>query len=149
SSSSGYNLILYGTPVSALRITSGQGAGGFVGTIAGTSAVPPLYAGLIAIINATQGRPTGYLNPSLYLIGETPWISVFRDIADGISNSVTFTRPNGTMGTSPGYTSGPGWDACTGWGVPIGTQLQAALSTGRKINAVDSTPGVPAVSVGL
>ena len=77
----------------------------------GTSAVAPLYAGLVALINAKLGEPVGYLNPNLYsFVGP----SVFRDIADGKSNAT---------GGAPGYTSGPGWDACTGLGSIVGTGL--------------------------
>ena len=35
--------------------------------VGGTSAVAPLWAGLIARINEKLGRPVGYLNPRLYL----------------------------------------------------------------------------------
>ena len=34
--------------------------------IGGTSAVAPLWAGLIARINSTRGTPVGYINPQLY-----------------------------------------------------------------------------------
>lgn len=94
--------------------------------IAGTSETAPLYAGLVARINATLGFNVGYLNPILYALGKT---NVFRDIADGGSNAFTFTRPDGTTGTSPGYTAGSGWDACTGWGRIDGNALLTALLT--------------------
>jgi kumamolisin len=79
--------------------------------VKGTSAVAPLYAGLVALINANLGKQIGYLNPILYSLGGT---NVFRDINDGIGNAV-----NG----APGYKSGPGWDACTGWGSVNGSDL--------------------------
>ena len=34
--------------------------------IGGTSAVAPLWAGLIARINAAKGSPVGFINPQLY-----------------------------------------------------------------------------------
>lgn len=97
----------------------------------GTSSVAPLYAGLIAIINATLGRPVGYLNPTLYALADDPaHTGVIRDINDGISNAVHWVNQDGTTGgPSRGYTSGPGWDACTGLGVLDGTRLLGALQS--------------------
>ena len=81
----------------------------------GTSETAPLYAALTAIINSRLERRVGYLNPLLYVLGGTP---VFRDIDDGGSNAA-----NGV----PGYTTGPGWDACTGWGSVNGHDLLHTL----------------------
>jgi kumamolisin len=89
---------------------------GFTSAFGGTSAVAPLYAGLIAIINSNLGKSVGFLNPILYTLGKKG--GVFRDIADGGSNGSP---------SSPGYTAGPGWDACTGWGSIDGTALLDAL----------------------
>ena len=83
------------------------------GAVGGTSAVGPLYAGLVALLNAKLGAPVGYVNPILYA---NP--SICQDIDDGISNAT---------GESPGYKSGPGWDACTGLGSINGSKLFAAL----------------------
>ena len=33
-----------------------------------------------------------------------------------------------TDGNNNGFTAGPGWDACTGVGRPVGTKLLAALN---------------------
>jgi kumamolisin len=84
------------------------------GPVGGTSAVAPLYAGLIALINASLGHRVGYLNPTLYKLHGAPY---FRDINDNISNGT--------------YKSGPGWDACTGWGSPHGVRLLNALRPKR------------------
>jgi Pro-kumamolisin, activation domain len=83
--------------------------------VGGTSETAPLYAGLVAILNATLGENVGYLNPTLYALAGT---NVFRDIADGGSNAT-----NG----APGYTSVPGWDACTGLGRVDGGALLSVL----------------------
>jgi len=98
--SSGYELILYGSPN---------------GPWGGTSAVAPLYAALVALLNANMGEPVGYMNYNLYSFAGT---NVYRDIHDGISNA---------SGGAPGYKSGPGWDACTGFGSVNGTALWYAL----------------------
>jgi kumamolisin len=126
SPNSGYDLWLYGQPTSKLKITSGDGAGQPCGVIGGTSAAAPLYAALIALINAALNRRVGYLNPTLYGLGAD---GVFRDINDGVGNAVSWTNEDGsTGGPSPGYTSGAGWDACTGWGSIDGSALLSALT---------------------
>lgn len=79
--------------------------------IGGTSAVAPLWAGLIALLNQHLGQQVGYLNPLLYEALASQ--NVCRDI---------------TTGSNGAYTARPGWDACTGWGVPDGTKLLQALS---------------------
>ncbi len=80
--------------------------------IGGTSAVAPLWAGLVARLNQGLGKPAGFLNPTLY--GLTSQSGVFRDI---------------TSGNNGAYSAGPGWDACSGLGVADGAKLLAALSS--------------------
>jgi len=77
--------------------------------IGGTSAVAPLWAGLLARINQSLGAPVGYLNPLLY------------------STSVEKTLHDITSGNNGGWSSGPGWDPCTGLGTPDGSALLVAL----------------------
>jgi kumamolisin len=81
----------------------------------GTSETAPLYAALIAIINAHLGERIGYLNPFFYSHHAA---HCFRDINDGRTNAVA---------PAPGYTCGPGWDACTGLGSIKGKALLKAL----------------------
>jgi kumamolisin len=79
-------------------------------TIGGTSAVAPLWAGLIARLDEQLGAPLGFVQPLLYpLLGS----GSFHDIVSGDNGS---------------YTAGPGWDACTGLGSPDGTALATAVS---------------------
>jgi kumamolisin len=77
--------------------------------IGGTSAVAPLWAGLLARINESLGTNVGYVNPTLYAAKAE---ATFHDI---------------TSGTNGGYSAGPGWDACTGLGSPDGSALLPAL----------------------
>jgi kumamolisin len=77
--------------------------------IGGTSAVAPLMAGLIACINANNGKSAGFINATIY--GNA---SAFRDV---------------TSGNNGGQNAGKGWDACTGLGVPIGTKVQEVLAS--------------------
>jgi kumamolisin len=79
--------------------------------VGGTSAVAPLWAGLVALLNQAIGKPVGLLNPTLY--GFDPQSGVFRDITEGNNGA---------------YSAGPGWDACSGLGVAVGTKLLQALS---------------------
>jgi kumamolisin len=82
----------------------------------GTSAVAPLWAGLIARLNESLGTSLGYWNPLLY--GPVEAAGALRDITQG-NNDMT--------GMTGGYSAGTGWDACTGFGSPDGTKLLAAL----------------------
>jgi len=82
-----------------------DGADGVVG---GTSAVAPLWAGLLARLNASLGRPAGYLNPAAYQNG-----AAFRDV---------------TSGNNGDFAASTGWDACTGLGSPDGVALASALA---------------------
>jgi kumamolisin len=78
--------------------------------IGGTSAVAPLWAGLIALMNQKLAHPVGYLNPLIY--GSLAGKGLFNDVVAGDNGS---------------YAAKPGWDACTGWGSPIGAKLLHAL----------------------
>jgi kumamolisin len=118
SPSSGYTLTLYGQPTTNLLVTSGRGAGGPLGTIGGTSAVAPLYAGLLSVIAATLRSRFGLINPTLY-----KFPTVFNDVNDAANN-----QWSGEKKKAPSYTSGPGWDACTGLGRLDGAALLELLT---------------------
>jgi len=91
--------------------------GGAANVVGGTSAVAPLWAGLLARINQKLGTPVGYFNPLLYSrLGKS---NGFHDIVKG---------NNDTTGHVGGYSAGKGWDACTGWGSPDGANLLQAFS---------------------
>ena len=80
------------------------------GVIGGTSAVAPLWASLIALINQRLGKPVGFINALLY------------------QNQGKGTDLNDiTSGNNGAYSAGPGWDACTGLGSPIGAQVATVL----------------------
>jgi len=100
-------------------------AGQRAGRTGGTSAVAPLYAGLMARINGNLGRSVGFINPQLYNFAGT----VCRDVVG----------PPGPADNSydgvKGYPASAGWNACTGLGSFKGTALQNALGaagSGRK-----------------
>ncbi len=79
--------------------------------VGGTSAVAPLWAGLLALLNQARGQPIGFVNPGLYT----------QASAAGLCRDVT-------VGNNGGYDAGPGWDPCTGWGSPQGDSLRRTLA---------------------
>jgi len=71
----------------------------------GTSAVAPLWAGLVARINQANGSPIGFINAKLYAAP-----SAFNDV---------------TQGNNGDFAAASGWDACTGLGSPDGVNIAA------------------------
>ena len=102
----------------------------------GTSAVAPLYAGLIAIINANLGTPVGFLNPQLYALANT----AFREISGPPGPA------NNSFSGVTGYPASKVWNACTGLGSIDGVALQTGLKTAAASSAspAQQTPVTPA-----
>jgi kumamolisin len=82
--------------------------------IGGTSAVAPLWAALVSRLTQAIGSRLGLLQQPLYA-GVTP-----AQAAAGLRDI--------THGSNGAYSAGPGWDACTGLGVPNGTALLTRLT---------------------
>ncbi len=80
--------------------------------IGGTSAVAPLWSGLIVLLNQKLGKPLGFLQPTLYGLPASS-LNAFRDIVKGSNGA---------------FSAGPGWDAASGLGSPSGENLLKALS---------------------
>jgi subtilase family serine protease len=75
----------------------------------GTSEATPAWAGVIAVANQLAGRPLGFVNPKMYLLGALGEQSeFFRDVKTG---------NNAANGVS-GYNAAKGWDLASGWGSP-------------------------------
>jgi kumamolisin len=89
--------------------------------VGGTSAVAPLWAALVALLNQKLGSNLGFLNPKLYALG----ISVFHDITSG-------NNDDGKLGF---YTAAKGWDACSGLGSPNAAALLSALASSTSTSA--------------
>jgi kumamolisin len=83
--------------------------------IGGTSAVAPLWAGLIALLNEGTKKSQGPIAKKLYALKAAA--SALHDITSG----------NNSVGSVQGYAAKPGWDACTGLGSPNGANLLTAL----------------------
>jgi kumamolisin len=94
----------------------------------GTSAVAPLWAALIAVINQELKGRVGFVNPQLYALSANS--GAFHDISTG-SNRVSFQQFKNV-----GYDAGPGWDAASGLGSPDGTVLSNVLKAGTPAAAV-------------
>ncbi len=78
--------------------------------VGGTSAVAPLWAGLIALMNEQLGKNLGWFHPALY--GTVAQHQALNDV---------------TSGTNGGFSATKGWDACTGLGSPNGQAILNAL----------------------
>jgi hypothetical protein len=102
------------------------------GGIGGTSCASPLWAAFVALVNEQAGTngPVGFINPAIYLIGtELDYTSDFQDITTG---------NNEWLASPTQFTAVPGYDLCTGWGTPAGSNLINALS--RPIDALRIRP---------
>jgi kumamolisin len=66
--------------------------------IGGTSAVAPLWAGLVAVANQQLGTQVGFIQPAIYAAKAA---AAFNDI---------------TQGNNGAFSASPGWDACSGLG---------------------------------
>jgi kumamolisin len=96
---SGCELLIYGLPFAS----------------AGTSAVAPLWAALIACGNRLAGRRLGHVHSHLYTIGHQR-LPGLRPVSEG---------------SNGGYTARAGWNACTGYGTPTGISLLQHLAAAR------------------
>jgi uncharacterized repeat protein (TIGR03803 family) len=96
---------------------------------AGTSWATPLWAAFSALVNqeaaANSEPPVGFLNPALYALGQS---------ADYTNNFHDITVGNNATSTSGGlYPAVPGYDLCTGWGSPKGSNLIYSLALPQRL----------------
>jgi kumamolisin len=90
--------------------------------IGGTSAVAPLWAGLVAVANQQLGTKVGFIQPAIYAAKAA---SAFNDI---------------TQGNNGAFSAGPGWDACTGRGSPKASALIPLLAPAGSTPTPTPTP---------
>lgn len=93
-------------------------------SIGGTSAAAPLWTAYYSLANqqaAMQGQGRiGFADPPIYSLARaTGYDSLFHDVVLG---------NNTNLDTATNYFAVPGYDLCTGWGSPNGTNLIAALA---------------------
>jgi kumamolisin len=90
--------------------------------IGGTSAVAPLWAGLIAVANRQLGTKVGFIQPAIYAAKAA---AAFNDITEGNNGA---------------FSAAPGWDACTGLGSPKASALIPLLAPAGTIPTPAPTP---------
>jgi len=112
----------------------------------GTSFAAPVWASYTALANEwahTNGLPTvGFLNPALYNLGfgqpaNFQYSDCMRDITTG---------NNEWSGSPYQYSAVAGYDLCTGWGTPHGTNLMEYLTisdAGRGLDVLQNFSGAP------
>jgi subtilase family serine protease len=80
----------------------------------GTSASAPQWAAIVALINQSSHRPSGFINRSLYALG---LFGLLKPITHDV------TQGDNSIDGVPGFSAGPGWDNATGWGTPNGGMI--------------------------
>jgi uncharacterized repeat protein (TIGR03803 family) len=112
-------------------------------SVGGTSCATALWAAFIALANeqsVAKGRPPlGFINRAIYALGLGPdYTNGFHDITTG----------NNTWSESPTlFYAVPGYDLCSGWGTPMGSNLVNLLAPPdalrvSPLNGWDSSGGV-------
>jgi uncharacterized repeat protein (TIGR01451 family) len=127
---------------------------GSFNSFGGTSCAAPLWAGFMALVNQQAAimasPPVGFVNPAIYAIGKGgSYNACFHDTANG-NNYWTSSPTN-----FPALT---GFDLCTGWGTPNGTNLintlvspvyfTAITNAGWTLLAESATPANGAIDPG-
>lgn len=83
--------------------------------VGGTSAATPLWAGFATLVNQAVGHPVGFMNPTLYQLGQlapSESLPPFHDVVHGYNLYFPATT---------------GWDFATGWGSFDGAAFVADL----------------------
>lgn len=97
-------------------------------SLSGTSASSPVFAGVVALLNAarkSQGQsPLGFLNPWLYNNS-----AALLDITDGYSSGCSGAG-GGLPVSGARWNATTGWDPVTGLGTPLFDQLLAVAAPG-------------------
>jgi len=105
------------------------GSSGIPGSVfwvfGGTSIGTPQWAGIGAIADQTAGRGLGNINPALYALSH----SASKNLRAGgdATGFHDITTGNNDFPPISGYSARRGWDAASGLGSPIASDLVAAL----------------------
>ncbi|KAK3311977.1 tripeptidyl-peptidase [Apodospora peruviana] len=99
---------------------------GYSASLSGTSASSPVFAGIVALLNAarkSQGQPVlGFLNPWLYNNTD-----LFTDVTTGYGSGCTSNRE---LRSGARWNATAGWDPVTGLGTPKFDKMLAAAAPG-------------------
>ncbi|HET9719867.1 MAG TPA: IPT/TIG domain-containing protein [Solirubrobacteraceae bacterium] len=100
------------------------------GIIGGTSSAAPIWAAIMAEINASSycsSASVGFVSPLLYQIASSPgYVSAFNDITSGNNDSLM-------AASSLDYPSGPGYDLASGLGTPRVTNPNGTLGLAQQL----------------
>ncbi len=104
-------------------------------SVGGTSCAAPLWAAFTALANQQAAQlgqsPVGFINPAIYALNRgTNYALAFHDITSG-DNTGYFSPTN--------FFAVPGFDLCTGWGTPAGTNLINLLTTPDDLSVVPTS----------
>lgn len=88
--------------------------GGQTYQLSGTSCSSPVFCAMVTLINGDREikgkKPLGFINPILYSVPA----GVYNDITSGENNCCA--GQGSPVCCNYGFTAGPGWDPCTGFG---------------------------------
>jgi subtilase family serine protease len=122
-----YDAALNGGVLVAISVIPSGAEGGPFHIIGGTSAGSPQWAGLVALGDQLAGHRLGFLNPTIYRIGEShSYLQGFHDILFG-NNTIQLPDTQGNPVTIQGFSTQKGWNAVTGWGSPKAAGLLPML----------------------
>lgn len=130
------DVAMLGEPETFIYINNGSTV-----DIGGTSESSPLWAGFMALANqqaASEGNPpVGFPNPAIYRLGEGP-VSTYTNCFHDITAGNNFNSQSPTK-----YPATAGYDLCTGWGTPTGSNTIYALAgVGTNDFTISATPSV-------
>jgi subtilase family serine protease len=101
----------------------------------GTSAASPLWAALMALVDASsscRGETVGFADPALYDAAATSYASEFHDVTTGTNDYTPQGNKSGLFPATVGY------DMATGLGTPIAAKLAVSLCSYRTRNVIDT-----------
>ncbi len=103
---------------------------GQVEQLAGTSFATPMWAGLVAELDAVRGSPLGFVTPRLYAL------AALEEHSGGSIQAFSGV----TAGGNCLHSAQAGWNLVTGWGTPRALLLYAALTSTFVSLSVNPSP---------
>jgi hypothetical protein len=130
------DVAMLGEPETFIYINNGSTV-----DIGGTSESSPLWAGFMALVNqqaASEGNaPVGFPNPAIYRLGTGP-ISIYTNCFHDVTVGNNFNSQSPIK-----YPATAGYDLCTGWGTPTGSNTISALAgVGTNDFTLSATPSL-------
>jgi uncharacterized repeat protein (TIGR03803 family) len=106
--------------------------------VGGTSIGTPLWAAFTALVNElalANGEPVvGFINPAVYALAKGPtFTSIFHDIKTG---------NNRNAGSPVNFSAVTGYDLCTGWGTPTGSNLITGLALPEPLRVTPASAAI-------